>query len=431
MVRQAVFKSIIHRSDSFPGRSDMQAILRRRAAFVVELARRLHQYGTTASRFEMAVAEVAATLDLRAEVWSSPTAIILSFYDPDDGEDGLATLTQVLRVPPGDVNLRKLCAVDRIADQVIAGDVDVSEGRQLLRQVDEPMTMAWRVAIIFSYGLAAACVAVLLRATLADAVVAGLLGLIGGALAVAGGTRPRLAMAVEALSAFLSTTLAIAISALVVPIAVKPVVLASLIVLIPGMSLTTAIRELSTQQLMSGTARLAGATASLLKLAFGVVAAASLCSLFGLEAGHGALSPTIPWIEWPAVLLASLAFAILFQAARRDWLVVMAAVAVGYTVSRFSGLGFGPTAGVFAGGLVLGAASNAWARWAGRPGAMIREPGVILLVPGSVGFRSMSFLMEQAIGPGANTGMLLVKLLVGLVAGLLIGDLLISPRRNL
>lgn len=409
----------------------MQAISRRRASFVVELARRLHQYGTTASRFELAIAEVAASFELRAEVWSSPTAIILSFYDPDDGEDGLATLTQVLRLPPGDVNLRKLCAVDRIADQVIAGEVDVSEGRQLLRQMDEPMSMKWRLAIVFSYGLAAACVAILLRTAMADAAVAGLLGLIGGALAVAGGTRPRLTIAVEALSAFLSTALAIVISAFVVPIAVKPVVLASLIVLIPGMSLTTAIRELSTQHLMSGAARLAGATASLLKLAFGVVAAASLCSLFGLHAGHAALLPAAPWIEWPAVLLASLAFAILFQAARRDWLIVMASVAVGYTVSRFSGLGFGPVAGVFAGGLALGAASNAWARWAGRPGAMIREPGIILLVPGSVGFRSMSYLMEQAIGPGANTGMLLVKLLVGLVAGLLIGDLLIPPRRNL
>mgnify|MGYP002712975586 CR=1 FL=1 len=409
----------------------MQNTLRRRTGFVIELARRLHQYGTSASRFELAVAQAAASLGLRAEVWSSPTAIILSFYDPDDGEDGLATHTQVLRLPPGDVNLRKLCMVDRIADRVIAGEVDVGEGRQLLRQLDEPMTMAWHVAIVASYGLAAACVAVLLRVAPPGAVVAGVLGTLGGAMAVAGTTRPRLALAVEAVSAFVSTTLAIVISALVLPIAVKPVILASLIVLIPGMSLTTAVRELSTQQLMSGMARLAGATASLLKLAFGVVAAASLCSLFGLEPGHAALAPNVAWIEWPAVVVAALAFAILFQAARRDWLVVAGAVVAGYTVARFSGLGFGPAAGVFAGGLVLGAASNAWARWAQRPGAMIREPGIILLVPGSVGFRSMSYLMEQAIGPGADTGMLLVKLLVGLVAGLLIGDLLISPRRNL
>lgn len=409
----------------------MQTSLRRRAGFVVELSQRLHQYGTSASRFEVAVSEVAASLGLRAEVWSSPTAIILSFYDPDDGEDGLAMHTQVLRLPPGDVNLRKLCEVDRIVDQVVAGHLDVSEGRRWMRSLDEPLGKLWETAIIISYGLAAACLAVLFRAGYVDALLAGLLGFINGGLVVAGSRHPRLAQAVEAVGAFVVTTLAIMVSAWLFPVAVKPVVMSSLIVLIPGMSLTTAIRELSTQHLMSGMARLAGATTSLLKLAFGVVSAASVCGVIGIVPAHATLVPAAPWVEWPAAVLAGLAFAILFQAARRDWWVVMLTVVLGYAISRLTGVWLGPIAGVFSGGVVLGVAANAWARWMGRPGAMIREPGIILLVPGSVGFRSMSFLMEEAIGPGADTGMLLVKLLVGLVAGLLIGDALISARRNL
>ncbi len=409
----------------------MQPILRRRAGFVVELARRLHQYGTSAVRFERAVSEVSAALDLHAEVWSSPTAIILSFYDPEDGDDGLANLTQVIRLPPGDVNLRKLCEVDRIVDQVVAGEVDVREGRQLMRALDEPMTATWRVALVASYGLAAMCLAVLFRTAWPDAVVAGFLGLVCGGLVVAGLNRPRLAQAVEALSAFVVTTLAILISLYVVPIAVKLVVMAALIVLIPGMSLTTAVRELSTQQLMSGMARLAGATASLLKLTFGVVVAASVCRLFGLVAPQIIPVPVAPWVEWPAAVMAGLAFAILFQAMQRHWLLVMVAVVAGYAASRAAGHWFGPVAGVFAGGLLLGVMGNMWARWGGRPGAMVREPGIILLVPGSVGFRSVSFLSENAMGAGADTGMLLIKLLVGLVAGLLIGDVLISARRHL
>lgn len=409
----------------------MQPEVRRRASFVVELARRLHQYGTTASRFEMAVGETAASLGLRVEVWSSPTAIILSFYDPDDGDDGLANLTQVLRLAPGDVNLRKLSIADGIADQVIAGTLDVGEGRRQLAALDTPASPGWKLALVASYGLAAACLAVLFRTPLLDAALAGVFGLICGLLVLAGPARPQLALAVEAVSAFVVTVLAIAFSALVAPIAVKPVVMASLIVLIPGMSLTTAVRELSTQQLMSGTARLAGATAALLKLTFGVVAAASLCQLFGLEPSEASLLPVAEWLEWPAVVLAALAFAVFFQAALRDWPLVIGAVVLGYLAARGAGWWVGPIAGAFVGGIVLGAASNAWARWAHQPGALIREPGIVLLVPGSVGFRSLSFLMEEAIGPGADTGMLLVKLLLGLVAGLLIGDALIAPRRNL
>lgn len=409
----------------------MHPDLRRRASFVVELARRLHQYGTSASRFELAVTEAGTSLGLRAEVWSSPTAIILSFYDPDDGDDGLANLTQVLRLPPGDVNLRSLAEVDRIVDQVIAGEVDVYEGRQLLHHLDDAISVGGRLAIVGSYGLAAASLAVLFRAPYLDALVAGALGLIIGLLVVAGFNHPRLAGGVEALGAFVATLLAIVVAATLMPLALKSVVMAALIVLIPGMSLTTAVRELSTQHLMSGTARLAGAAASLLKLGFGVVVAAGITELLGIQPANAGLLPVADWLVWPAVLVAGLAFAILFQADKRDWPVVMMAIVIGYATSWVCGRWFGPVAGVFAGGIVLGAASNAWARWARRPGAIVREPGIILLVPGSVGFRSMSYLMEEAIGPGADTGVLLVKLLVGLVAGLLIGDLLIAPRRNL
>ncbi|MET0935755.1 MAG: threonine/serine exporter family protein, partial [Luteibacter sp.] len=70
-----------------------------RIAFLTELARRLHQYGTTAPRLETAIARSAQRLGLSAEVWSSPTAIIVSFADLGQGEDGVAQVTQVMRLP--------------------------------------------------------------------------------------------------------------------------------------------------------------------------------------------------------------------------------------------------------------------------------------------------------------------------------------------
>ena len=405
--------------------------LKNRVAFVVELARRLHQYGTAAPRLEDAVAMVALRLGLRCEVWSSPTAILLSFYDASAGDDALALVTQVMRLAPGDVNLRQLAAADRIADEVIAERMDVAEGWRALRELAAPLTVRWRSALILNFGVAAACIAALLRLSWADLVVAGALGVLIGAITVAGMLRPRLALATEALGALVVTTLAIVISAWIVPLTVKPVVLSSLIVLVPGMSLTAAVRELSSQHLVSGTARLAGGMATLLKLTFGVVVASEFCHLLGIYAPATGLAPVPTWMEWPAVLVGALSFAVLFQAAQRDWLVVVVSVVAGYLVSRVGGAMFTAVVGVFLGGLVLGAGSNVFARWAGRPGALVREPGIIFLVPGSVGFRSISFLLENQTGAGADTGMLLLKLLVSLVAGLLFGDLLIRPRRIL
>ena len=47
-----------------------------RINFVVELAERLHAYGTTAQRLEGAISAVAQQLRLECEPWSNPTGMI-------------------------------------------------------------------------------------------------------------------------------------------------------------------------------------------------------------------------------------------------------------------------------------------------------------------------------------------------------------------
>ena len=407
-----------------------------RIAFLLELARRLHQYGTSAPRLEMAISRAAQRLGLAADVWSSPTAIIVSFADLAQGEEGMAQTTQVMRLPPGDVNLARLCEADEIADKVIAGELDLREGFHRLRELGRPDSRRAKAAVIATYGLSAASVvALFLHSAWPDLLTAALIGLIIGPITVLAGSRPRLAAASDAICAMVATTVAILVSALVVPLAIKAVVLASLIVLIPGMSLTTAVREISSQHLVAGVARMAGAISTLLKLTFGTVAATQLCAAVGVHARDYALPPLPVWTEFPALLAGAFGFAILFRAARKDWLVVMGAVIAGYLATRWGGLISGslPAApfGVFLGGFLLSALANFYARWAKRPGAVIREPGIILLVPGSVGFRSMSFLLERDTTLGMDSGILLLTLLVSLVAGLLFGDLLVSPRRSL
>jgi uncharacterized membrane protein YjjP (DUF1212 family) len=407
-----------------------------RIAFVLELARRLHQYGTSAPRLEMAIAGAAQRLGLSADVWSSPTAIIISFADLAQGEEGVAQTTQVMRLAPGEVNLERLCQADDIADRAIAGELGLREGFRRLRELGRPDTRREKIGSIASYGLSAASIAALfLHSSWVDLVVAGVIGAGIGRITLLAGSRPRLAVASDAICALVATTVAIVVSAFVVPLAIKSVVLASLIILVPGMSLTNAVREISSGHLVSGMARMGGAMSTLLKLTFGTIAATQLCAAVGITARDFALPALPTWTDYPALLVAAVAFAILFRAARRDWPVVIVAVAVGYLATRWggaiSGSLPGAPVGVFLGGLLLGALANVYARFAHRPGAVIREPGILLLVPGSVGFRSVSFLLERDATLSLDTGVLLVTLLVSLVAGLMFGDLLVSPRRSL
>ena len=403
-----------------------------RVEFIVELARRLHEYGTAAPRLEAAVSLVGQRLSLSCDVLSTPTSIIMSFSQQGNSESGVAEMTQVLRLPPGEVNLKSLCLVDEIADKVINGDLDLGEGRRQLRAVGalQPSLTA-KVLTLIAYAVAPACVAAILLTGWAGVATAAVIGFVTGVTALSARKRPNIAAAFEAISALLATIIATVVAVYLVPIQVRSVVVASLIILLPGMSLTAAVRELSSQDLVSGTARMAGAMAVLLKLAFGTVAATQVCALFGLVPPPVPLLAIPAWTEWVAVPLAAITFAITFRSPIRYFPLVIGSVIAGYICTRVGGVHVSAPFGVFAGGLILGAASNVFARVFNRPGALIREPGIILLVPGSVGFRTLSFVFERDVMLGIDTGITLLTLLVALVAGLLFGDLLVPPRRKL
>ncbi len=400
--------------------------------FVVELARRLHEYGTSAPRLEAAINLVSQRLHLECNVLSTPTSIVMSFADLDPSAHRLAEVTQVVRLPPGEVNLKRLCIVDDIADDVIAGKMDIGEGHRLLQSIGarQPRLIT-RLMRVLAYGAASASVAAILLTGWAGVATAGFIGLLIGATSLLAATRPAISAAFEAISALVTTLVATMVAVWLVPLQVRSVVIASLIVMLPGIGLTTAVRELSSQHLISGSARIAGAMASLLKLSFGTVAAAQLAAVFGLIPPNFPSISIAPWTEWIAVPIAAVAMAVIFRSPLRYFPIVIGSVILGYVCTRVGGTFLPVGFGVFLGGLIIGALSNAFARLAGQPGALIREPGIILLVPGSVGFRTLNFVFERDVMMGLDTAATLVAILIALVAGLLFGDLLIPPRRKL
>lgn len=409
----------------------LPAHLRARIDFVVETAKRLHRYGTAAPRLESAIDKLATRLDLSAQVWSSPTALIVSFAEGRDAQRGLADITQVLRLSLGELDLRRLAQVNEIADDVIAGKYDIAEGSCRLQAIPDGRSARARTREVACYGVVSAALAALLHSAWVDLAAAGGIGIVVGLVADIAGRRTRLRNSLEALCALLATLLATLISVYVMPLNLKAVVLASLIVLLPGMALTTAARELSTDHLVSGAARFAGAVTTLVKLAFGTIVANELCKVLLLVPPASTQAAIPGWAEWVALACACYAFAVLFRAASRDFPLVMVSAALGYLITYYGGHRFSPEFGVFLAGLIMGALGNLYARKTNRPGAIVREPGIILLVPGSVGYRSLSLIAERDVFLGIDTAVSLVAILACLVAGLLFGDLLVAPKRAL
>jgi uncharacterized membrane protein YjjB (DUF3815 family) len=208
------------------------------------------------------------------------------------------------------------------------------------------------------------------------------------------------------------------------------VTVAALIVLLPGMSLTVAMQELATRHLIAGTARLMSAVIVLLELVVGVAlgerGAAALVQV------HQPLPVALPaWAPWVALLASSIGIAIVVQAQVRAFGWIFAASLVGYLGNLLGATWLGGQMGVMVGAFALGVLGNGYARLLKRPAQVVLVPAVLLLVPGSMGFRGMTSMLSHDTLTGVETVFAMFVVAIAIVAGLLIANAVVSPRRSL
>lgn len=359
-----------------------------------------------------------------AQIFSTPTSIMAAF-----GPLG-SQRSHLLRVEPGSVNLAQVSQLDRLAVAVLQGELAPIDGIARLREIEEQPSGYSRVATVGAFLAASATVSVFLGGGPAELIVATAIGLATGLLALYAGPRPRVQRVFEPLVALMASVVAGTVARLWLPHSVYVSTLAGLIVLIPGFPLTVAVRELSTQHLASGTARFASATATFLGIGFGVALGDRLVALMLGDHADLAARPFPLWALPIAVAVAGLAFAVILQAERRDMLRIaligLVAVAAGRLGARFLGLELG----AFMGALAVGVIGNLFSRLRNRPSLILLVPGILMLVPGTIGFRSISALLEAQVETGVNTLFRMLLTAVAIASGLLIADL-VSPTRRL
>jgi uncharacterized membrane protein YjjB (DUF3815 family) len=129
-----------------------------------------------------------------------------------------------------------------------------------------------------------------------------------------------------------------------------------------------------------------------------------------------------------ALLLAPASFAILLQARARDLGWVLLASTLAYLGTRQGAVWMGPELGAFLGACLLALCANLYARRFQRPSAVLLLPGLLMLVPGSLGFRSLSALMEQDVLGGVSTAIAVALVAISLVAGLFAASAIVPPR---
>jgi len=393
--------------------------------FVLRLARALHTYGYSADRLEAVLVKTSVRLGLVSQFFSTPTSIFVAFGEQDRQH------TFLIRVEPGEVNLGKLADLDVVTGKVLSGDLSPAKGSSRIDAIIATPHEYSSALRVLAFGVASATSSRFLGGGWKEILISAGIGLMIGLLSLLAGRSQSFGRVFEPVAAFAASAAAAALTFTVGPFAISNATLAGLIVLIPGLTLTTAMSELSTRNLVSGTARLSGALVLFMTIGFGVALGAQIVSST-IGAPHIANPTVLPiWTETVALAIAPFAFMVLLRAHLIDagWIVFAGALAV--VGSRLGTRALGPELGLFVGALTIGLASNLIARYRDRPAAITLVPGLILLVPGSIGFRSLASLLDKQVISGIDTAFKMTLMAVALVAGMLIANTVVPSRRTL
>jgi uncharacterized membrane protein YjjP (DUF1212 family) len=380
--------------------------------FVLELGGALHALGHPSHWLEEGMQRAAERLGLRGQFFTTPTSIFAAFGEQREQR------TWLLRVEPGDVHLERLSAVIDTGRDVLAGRTTPAEGTAALRAILAAPPRWNALFTTLAFALSGAAAGRFLGGGAREVVCAAALGLVLALLArLAAGSRA-LARMLEPIAAFLVSAAAAAIAHFL-SLSSYVATLAAILVLLPGLTLTTAMAELSSQHLVSGTARLTGAGARFLGLAFGVAMGVRVAALLVGPDAAVTPQPLPAWSEWPALLAAPLAFTVLLRARPRDYPWILAVGVLAFLAGRWATSGFGSELGAFVGALVAAVLSNVLARRRGGSPATTLVPAILLLVPGSIGFRSLTLLMNRNVQSGVESAFRMMTLIAALVTGLL------------
>ena len=396
---------------------------REKQDYLVAVGSVLHKYGTPSHRLERVMTEISRRMGVQSGFLYTPTSLMVSF-DAPDGER-----TRMIRIDAGDVDLGKLDQFDSALERLESNQVSLAKSLSEIKAIDSaPPIYSWWVSGL-AWGVASSAATGFLSGGCLEMLVAFFIGiLIFATRAVFKDTNGTGNLA-DTFSGFLAAFACLLFAAFIVPIDDRIATLGSLIVLVPGLSFTVAMTELATRHLVSGVARMAGASITLLTLVVGVALAWRL----GHELRPANITefPLPTWGYLLAVAVSPIAFAILLSAGIRQWLVISLVCWAGIGSSFFGGHFLGAEFGPFLGALVIGLLANIYARLADRPAMIPQVPSLLVLVPGSIGFQSLTSFINQDALAGVDSAFSMVIVAASLVGGTLAANGIISPRRIL
>jgi uncharacterized membrane protein YjjP (DUF1212 family) len=381
---------------------------------LLALGRAYHQAGIPTDTLEDILHAVAVSLGAELQVNALPTSLTVAVGA------GTTQRLVILRLEPGRLHLRKLALLNVVYRRLLEREIDVDT-------IDANVRPRAPIVTIMAYALLSLGASVLLGGGPREMQVSTLIGLSIGAIGAAADRNDAVSRIFEVLAAFVATLVVAAYERFVGPIALYIAIIAGIVQLLPGFTLTTALHELVSRHLVAGTARLGAVLVTLLSLGCGFALALAIVgpAMFPAPIVSPMRSPGL--LVLPAAVVMAVAISIILRARARDFGWVCASCVIAIATSRIFGALPGHRVAAFGSAFVVGVLANLGARYLKIPQAVMLIPGIIVLVPGALSYESILSVFQTDLTNAASLGVDAVLASIFIVAGTLLSQLVIRP----
>ena len=398
--------------------------------FIIKLGIMAHSYGPSAARLESYLTQVTETLGYQGIFHSTRSEIMYVFWK----DDPMVQTQHVEKVEKGAFNMAKLARVGELVELVVAGEISLEDAYTLLDKIDKLPDPWGPFAKAISFLLIGVGFAGLMTGNIWDILLAGGLALVVYInVYIAHQFHGRLIELLPFSSAYIVGVLATFLKIFLPEINIQVVVLSSIIVLIPGFTVSAGIVEIVSDHVVSGSANLIAGITYLLKQFFGAWFGLATVSIFlpTIQENTVLYTSLNLWNPWIFLPLLFIGLGVAYQSLMRDFPWVILCCLVSYFGVIFGNSFEIEYLGTLMGAIVANIFGNLWARKFNRPTSIVLVPAITVMVSGSVGFQGLFIAATEETSKGLNQFLQMFIVALVIAAGLLIANTIVRPKVTL
>lgn len=373
--------------------------------------------GGPTSRLEEGVESLGRHFGYETEVFATPTGLFITLKGRY--QEARTALTRIREMG---TNLSRLCILEKVFQDIMDNRISVHAGLETLKSElsQKPQYAFWQTAlaafftgfvISFNYYQRAYAAAI-------SGVIAFLCWFLMDFLIR---RRIRNPIFTDFSGALFTLVAAAFVHILIAPLSVEAYSLGGLVLLVPGLALTTAIAELADQNLVSGTAKFMQAFLALLALGLAYLLFQQLAYSLHLRSVllPAAARQSVFWISLLSTLANVVCFGVILRVPPRSLLFSAATGLAGWLALFFTMKTPAAVAAPYVASTTVGIVSLSFGRLFRLPSQVYSVPGIVAMLPGMLALSSFRYFASGDQESGLELGFKVTVTAVSIVFGLM------------